>query len=198
MLIEQLLDDPLEQLAAWIDEATKAGIREPNAMSLATTTADGQPSVRVVLAKGVVDGKVQFFTNYESRKGRELVANPRAAVVFHWVDLGRQVRLEGRVEKVSAATSAAYFATRPRGSQLAAWASRQSRPLSGYGELLAELEAVQRRFGDHEPIPCPPEWGGFALRPDACEFWLNMPSRMHDRVSFERQAGAWRKVQLAP
>lgn len=198
MLIEQLNADPMAQLAQWIADATAAGIREPNAMALATATPDGRPSVRIVLAKGVVDGAVQFYTNYESRKGRELLANAHAAVVFHWVDLGRQVRVEGKVSKLSAAASAAYFASRPRGSQLAAWASQQSRPLAGYGELEQELQRVHERFGDRDPVPCPPHWGGFVLRPESCEFWLNMPSRMHDRVGFERRDGAWHKVQLAP
>ena len=197
-LIDQLGNDPLHDLDRWIREAEASGVKEPNAMALATATKDGRPSVRIVLAKGIESDAVHFFTNYESRKAEELSENPRASAVFHWVTLSRQVRLEGTVVRLSAEESQAYFATRPRGSQIAAWASHQSQTVTSYAALTTEFEQLHKRFGETALVPCPPHWGGFALTPTLCEFWLGMPSRLHDRVKFERSGAAWLKRQLAP
>lgn len=198
MTLKDLLgNDPLAALATWIDEASKAGFREPNAMALASVAKDGRPSVRIVLAKDVQSEGVQFFTNYESRKATELMAHPDAAATFHWVVMERQVRVEGVVEKVSRAVSEAYFATRARDSQLAAWASPQSQSIHGYDELMTQFDVMKSRF-DPGPVPCPPHWGGFILMPRSIEFWQGLPNRLHDRLRFERQDKAWITRQLAP
>lgn len=197
-LIEELGDDPLKALRLWIADAARTGTREPNAMALGTVDAEGRPSVRIVLAKGVERDTVQFFTNYESRKAGELAVNPRSAATFHWVDAARQVRLEGEVRRTSPEVSRAYFATRPRGSQLAAWASAQSKSIATYDELVRSFREVESRFGVDGDVPCPPHWGGYELTPRMCEFWLGKPNRMHDRVVFERSATGWVKRQVAP
>ncbi len=188
--------DPFRQFEAWFDAAREAGLPLAEAMTLATASADGAPSARVVLLKGVDSGFV-FFTNQESRKGRELDANPSAALVFHWQPLGRQVRVEGAVERVSVAESAEYFATRPRGAQLGAWASPQSEPLADRAEL---EERLARVAGEHEggDVPVPPFWGGFRLVPARLEFWQHQDDRLHDRFAYERDGDAWRITRLAP
>jgi pyridoxamine 5'-phosphate oxidase len=196
-LIDTLGPDPLDEIARWIADAAAKGRKEPNAMALATATKAGVPSVRIVLAKGIEAGAVQFFTNYESRKGREIEANPEAAATFLWADDARQIRIEGRLARLSRAASEAYFATRARGSQLSAWASPQSRELPDYAALLAAQAAVEARFGDG-PVPCPPHWGGFGLTPRTVEFWQGLPSRLHDRVLLERAGDRWTRRQLAP
>jgi pyridoxamine 5'-phosphate oxidase len=196
-LIETVQPDPLAQLSLWLDEAQARGLKESNAMTLATTTPDGRPSARIVLCKGIHDGAVVFFTNYLSRKGVELDANPQGALCFHWVEFGRQVRIQGRVERVSRAESEAYFATRPRGSQLGAWASRQSQRLNFYDELSRAFDEFEREFAGRE-VPCPPHWGGYRLVPDRCEFWLAMSSRLHDRIVYMSSARGWEKHQLFP
>jgi pyridoxamine 5'-phosphate oxidase len=192
-----LASDPLEQFRHWFADAT-ARLDVPEAMALATAAPDGAPSLRMVLLKGFDERGLAFYSHYTSRKGRELEANPQAALLFHWRPLGRQIRIEGRVEHVSDAESDAYFATRPRDAQLGALASRQSEPLGSRAELydrLAELE------GDLAggPVPRPATWGGFLLVPAAWEFWQHGESRLHDRFRYELEpAGGWRIERLFP
>jgi pyridoxamine 5'-phosphate oxidase len=190
--------EPLDRVRAWYDEAVAAGLPEANAMALATASPDGVPSVRIVLLKGIDDRGIRFFTNYESRKARDLAANPRAAVALYWQPLGRQVRMEGPVERLTAEESDAYFATRDRGSRLGAWASRQGSVIAGREVLDAALaEAAARYPGDE--VPRPGYWGGYRLFPDAIELWEGRPNRLHDRVHFVRGAdGGWRSVRLSP
>jgi len=190
--------EPFALFSAWLREAEGSELNDPNAMSLATCTPGGLPSVRMVLLKGLDERGFVFFTNKESRKGGELLANPHAALLFHWKSLRRQVRIEGRVEEVTAAESDAYYATRPRLSRLGAWASSQSRPLSGRAELEAALAAADTRFpaGD---IPRPDYWGGFRVLPEHVEFWHDMPFRLHDRRLFHAEpGGGWRSESLFP
>jgi pyridoxamine 5'-phosphate oxidase len=181
---------PLQQLAAWLDEARAAGVAQPDAMTLATASADGSPSARIVLLRGLDDRGAVFYTNAESRKGRELLENPRAALVFHWEPLGRQVRIEGTVERVDDEESDAYFASRPLPSRLGAWASDQSRPIES-------REALMARFGDG-PVPRPPQWYGFRVVPDAVEFWEHGAHRLHDRIRYSRAGASWIGERLAP
>jgi pyridoxamine 5'-phosphate oxidase len=188
--------EPYELFGRWLAEAIAAGVHEPNAVVLATVAADGQPSARMVLLKGVDDGLV-FYTNQASRKGEELAANPRCAILVPWHPLERQVRVEGVAEKVSAAEADAYFAQRPRGAQVGAWASPQSRVVASRAELTESYGLVQDRFGAG-PVPRPPHWGGYRVRPHAVEFWQGRPGRMHDRLRYEREGGGWRVVRLAP
>jgi pyridoxamine 5'-phosphate oxidase len=187
---------PLPKLRRWLARPEAAGLPEPGAMALATASPDGRPSVRIVLHRGWSGEGLRFFTNYDSRKARELAANPHAAVVFWWVSLGRQVRVEGRVEPLPPAESDAYFAARPRGNQLGAWASPQSRPVDP-GELLARYRTVAKQFRGR-PVPRPPRWGGYRLVPDRVEFWLARPSRMHERELWVRGRGGWRRTVLGP
>ena len=190
--------DPLSIVAGWYGEAAAAGIAEPEAAALATATPDGRPSVRFVLIKGFGADGVRFFTNYESRKGRELAANPRAAIAIHWHPLRRQVRLEGPVEPLPAEDSDAYFASRGRGSRLGAWASPQGREIPSRAWLEARVEEVGRRHPGEE-IPRPAFWGGYSLRPDAIELWEGRENRLHDRRQFVlRSDGGWDEVRLAP
>lgn len=189
--------DPLHQFEVWFAEAGEAGVEVPEAMALATATAEGRPSARMVLLKQADERGFAFHTNYESRKGDELAANPQAALLFHWRPLGRQVRVEGRVERMPAKESEEYFRTRPLGSRLAAWASPQSRPLAGRAELEQLYEAASARFPG-EDVPLPPHWGGFRLVPDAYEFWEHAENRLHDRVRYGRDGDRWRRERLAP
>ena len=175
-------EEPLAQLEAWLAEAREA-VPQPDVMALATADGDGRPSARMVLLRGVDRRGVTFFTNRDSRKGRELRANPRAAAVVHWWELGRQVRVEGPVEELSDAESRAYWATRPRGSQIAAWASRQSEPLSGRDELDASVAEAEARFAGGD-VPLPPFWGGYRIVPESIELWQHRDSRLHDRVRY--------------
>ena len=189
--------EPLRQFERWFAEARAAGVAAPEAMALATATAGGLPSVRMVLLKGADERGFDFYTNYESRKARELEANPQAALLFHWRRLGRQVRIEGQVARIPDGESEAYFRTRPLESRLAAWASPQSRPLASRDELDGlYAEAVARFPGDE--VPLPPQWGGFRLQPDSYEFWQHGDDRLHDRVRYEREDGVWRRERLAP
>jgi pyridoxamine 5'-phosphate oxidase len=166
-------------------------------MALATATADGAPSARMVLLKGVDEAGFVFYTGYDSRKAAELAENPRAAIVFYWRPLGRQVRIEGTVERVPEEDSAAYFATRPRGSQLAAWASEQSRSLPSRDDLERRYAEVEREYEDSE-VPLPPHWGGYRLRPEAIEFWQHRENRLHERVLYTRAREGWRRQLLDP
>ena len=192
------MSDPLVQFGQWYEHAVAAGLPEPEAMALATATPDGAPSVRFVLLKGIDERGVDFYTNYESRKGRELAANPRAALAVLWKPLQRQVRLEGPVEVLTPAESDAYFATRSRGSQLGAWASRQSESIPDREWLEARLAEADARYPDDE-IPRPEYWGGYRLVPDAIEFWEGRPNRLHDREAFTRGSdGAWHARRLSP
>jgi pyridoxamine 5'-phosphate oxidase len=191
----------MRQFRTWLDEALAAKIDEPTAMTLSTVdTATGQPSSRVVLLKGLPeDAGFLFFTNYDSHKGRELAAQPLAALNFFWPALERQVRVEGRVEKASAEVSTDYFRSRPRGSQLGAWASPQSQPVPDRADLEAREQAVESRFAGQDSLPRPPHWGGYVLRPTRIEFWQGRPSRLHDRLQFDLQDdGSWQISRLAP
>ena len=190
------VDDPIATLRRWLDEA-RVAVGEPHAMTLATATPDGRPSARVVLLRGFDERGLTFFTNRSSRKGVELMANPRAAAAIHWWELGRQVRVEGVVEEVSQEESVAYWETRPRASRIAAWASPQSQPLVDPAELDARVAAVELRFGGNE-VPLPPFWGGYRLVPDVIELWTHRENRLHDRLRYERDGPGWRRERLAP
>jgi pyridoxamine 5'-phosphate oxidase len=194
---EDLQPDPLGQLAAWYEDAVARRVPEADAMALATADAAGRPSVRIMLLKGIAPDGVRFFTNYESRKGRELLANPRGALAIHWAPLGRQVRLEGPVEPLPADESDAYYASRPLGSRLGAWASRQGTVLASREELEARVRDAEARYADGPPRPA--YWGGFRLAPEAIEFWQARTSRLHDRFHYLPVAdGGWRIERLSP
>jgi pyridoxamine 5'-phosphate oxidase len=188
--------DPLRQVAAWYADAVAAGLAQPESMALATTTPDGRPSARMVLLRGHDDHGVVFFTNRKSRKARELADNPRAALVLYWQPLHRQVRIEGVVEELTTDESAAYFATRPRGSQVAAWASAQSRPISDRDELERLYREADARFSSE--VPLPPFWGGYRVVPESIELWQGRENRLHDRIRYERQGGRWTMTRLQP
>lgn len=189
---------PITQLDRWLKEAIAASHPEPNAMTLATTTKDGDPAARVVLLKGLDERGLVFFTSYESDKGRQLVDNPRACACFFWVLLQRQVRITGGVTKVTRQESEAYFGSRPRESQLGAWASSQSAVLADRARLEASMAEVTLRFGEGE-IPCPPQWGGFRIAVDRMELWQGRPSRLHDRLRYTRTGEAsWGIERLSP
>lgn len=196
-LDEQASDpDPLKQFELWLDQAIAAQLPEPNAMTLATVGEGGRPSTRVVLIKGLDARGIVWFTNYNSRKGRELAANPFAALQFHWVELERVVRIEGRAEKVSEAESDAYYASRPLDSRIGAWASPQSEVISSRAQLVAEAARYGAKFLLNPPRP--PHWGGYRLVPDRWEFWQGRASRLHDRLRYRLDAGAWVRERLAP
>lgn len=193
-----VLSSPLAQFDRWFQEALDAQLTEPNAMTLATATRDGRPSARTVLLKGVDKEGFVFFTNYESRKGQELADNPQAALLFTWLELERQVRIEGMIERISAEASEAYFQSRPKGSQIGAWVSPQSRVISGRDVLEAKQLALEAEYANAEVLPRPAFWGGYRLLPDTVEFWQGRPSRLHDRILYRRFAGAWKIERLAP
>jgi pyridoxamine 5'-phosphate oxidase len=191
------LPDPIRRFAEIFAQVQKTALPEPTAMVLATAGADGRPAARVVLLKGFDENGFVFYTNLESRKGRELAANPLAALCFHWPPLEQQVRIEGRVEKVSDAEAEAYFAARPRGAQIGAWASRQSRVLTTREELEARVKALEEKFAGTK-VPRPPFWSGFRVIPERIEFWQSRASRLHDRTVYVRQNGAWIIEKLYP
>ena len=189
--------DPMQQFAQWLDEAFKAQVPEPNAMTLATVGSDLRPSTRVVLIKGYDERGISWYTNYDSRKGRQLAGNPFAALQFHWVELERVVRIEGRVEKVSDEESDAYFATRPLDSRIGAWASPQSQVIDGRSVLVTNAAYYGTKFLLQPPRP--PHWGGYRLVPEQWEFWQGRKSRLHDRLRYQRQPdGSWLRERLAP
>jgi pyridoxamine 5'-phosphate oxidase len=194
---ETVASDPFPTIRAWLDKARALKLVNYNAMTLATSTADGQPSARIVLLKELRERGLVFHTNYLSRKGRELTVNPRAAAVLWWRELERQIRVEGTVRKLDPAESDAYFASRPRGSQLGAWASEQSAAISGRDELERRLEAVEQQYRN-ATIPRPPHWGGFELVADGVELWVERSDRLHERTIFCHDGAVWRSQHLAP
>ncbi|WP_436493527.1 pyridoxamine 5'-phosphate oxidase [Actinokineospora sp. HUAS TT18] len=188
-----------EQLQGWLDAAKRAGVAEPNAMVLATADSDGKPSSRTVLAKGLDERGLVFFTNYTSAKSHDLLATRYASATFPWYAMHRQATIRGTVEKVSAAETAEYWAKRPRGSQLGAWASPQSIVVNGRATLDAALANVERRFANSETVPVPPHWGGWRIQPEVVEFWQGRQDRMHDRLRYQQtRDGAWRVQRLGP
>ena len=196
MLEHELDPDPLAQFSRWFEEARATGVRFPETMTLATASPDGRPSARMVLLKGADERGYVFYTNRDSRKGRELAANPHAALVLYWQALGRQVRIEGRVEEVGFDESAAYWATRPLPSRLSAWASPQSEAVGSRAELEASVDEIATDFGDDPPLP--PFWGGYRVVPEAIELWEHRDDRLHDRVLYTRDGERWRLERLAP
>lgn len=189
--------EPADQFRRWFDEAVSFGVHEPNAMALATVSAQGAPSVRIVLLKDFDTDGFTFFTNYTSHKGHDLAANPHASAVFYWREQERQVRVDGAVHKLPADQSEAYFHTRPREAQIGAWASHQSAPLASRHALEAQFQEIRDRYQD-QPIPLPPFWGGYLIVPSVVEFWQGRGGRLHDRLVYRRQNDQWQLVRLSP
>jgi len=194
----QIPDSPFVLFNEWFLQAGELGVLEPNAMVISTVSADNKPSSRVVLLKGIEDEGFIFYTNYESRKGKELEHNPYISVLFFWPEAERQIRIEGKVSKISTETSKAYFVSRPRESQLGAWASEQSKPISSREELEQRFKEVEQRFQESDTIPMPNHWGGYAVSPASIEFWQGRVGRLHDRIIYEKHGDAWTKQRLNP
>lgn len=190
--------DPLVQFHRWFQEALTAQIPEPNAMTLATATREGRPSARIVLVKSADARGFVFFTNYESKKGRELGENPQAALLFNWLELERQIRIEGRVEKTDPKESETYFQSRPKGSQIGAWTSPQSLAIPGRDMLTDKQQALETQYASADVLPLPPFWGGYRVIPDTIEFWQGRPSRLHDRIRYFLDGNEWKIERLAP
>lgn len=198
-LLESQVDaDPIAQFGLWLAQATEAGLAEPNAMVLATADSDGKPSARTVLLKGLDERGFVFFTNQQSRKAEDLAVNPYCALVFPWHAMERQVRVEGTASKLPSAEVDAYFASRPRGSQLGAWASQQSQPVESREELDLQYESYERQWPEGTEISTPYFWGGYRINPTAFEFWQGRTSRLHDRLAYYRQDGSWKLRRLQP
>lgn len=195
---KEVAPDPVSQFSRWFSEAMASGITEPNAMTLATATADGKPSARIMLLKGFEEKGFIFYTNYLSRKGQEITKNPSAALVFFWQELERQVRIEGTIEKIDEKESERYFHSRPRGSQIGAHASPQSREISGRDVLQKNLEQLEEKYGDTVQIPKPPHWGGYLVKPSYIEFWQGGQGRLHDRIAYRLKNSYWEIIRLAP
>ncbi len=193
-----VLPDPVSQFAVWFGEAMNSALPEPNAMTLATATPDGRPSARTVLLKGFNHEGFVFYTNYESRKGQELTLNPHAALLFTWLELERQIRIEGTVEKLDPEESRIYFQSRPKESQIGAWASPQSRAIDGRNVLESRVSELQNEYASEAVLPLPSFWGGFRLKPGLVEFWQGRESRLHDRICYTRAGDKWKIVRLAP
>jgi pyridoxamine 5'-phosphate oxidase len=193
-----VLSDPVKQFEKWFDEALKAGVAEPNAMSLATVNAAGKPSLRIVLLKGIENGHFIFYTNYQSKKGIELENNPACAVTFFWPDIERQVRIEGVAERVDIQASETYFQSRPRGSQIGAWSSPQSSIIKDRHILEERVSQIEKKFEGQPLLPRPQQWGGYRIKPLLIEFWQGRTSRLHDRIQFTWIDDAWKINRLAP
>lgn len=190
-------ENPIDKFNVWFQEAASQEINDPNAMALATVDGFGRPSVRMILLKGISNGKFVFFTNANSRKGQHLKANDHVSLCFHWKSLRRQVRIEGATQEVSPQEADAYFASRPVGSQIGAWASKQSEKLNSRAELEEEMAKYAMKFGD-DPVPRPPHWKGYEVEPDYMEFWQEQPFRLHDRLVYVREDGIWTQMRLYP
>lgn len=195
----EILEDPIQQFGIWFQEALDSEIKEPNAMTLATSTRDGIPSARIVLLKGFDEKGFVFYTNYESQKGRELLDNPQAALVFSWLDLQRQIRINGKVVKLSSELSERYFQSRPKGSQIGAWVSPQSEVIKNRNVLEEKKQLLEKQYADVDKLPRPESWGGFVVIPRSIEFWQGRSSRLHDRMAYTLDTeGRWRIDRLAP
>lgn len=198
LLEKALQDDPIEQFKLWFDQALEANVPEPNAMTLATADSDGKPSARIVLLKGIGQDGFVFYTNYQSHKGKELKENPQAALVFHWHQLQRQIRIEGQVEMINEEASTTYFQSRPKGSQIGAWASPQSQAIGSRKLLEDNVRRLENEYKDVEQLPRPSHWGGYRVIPEKIEFWQGRSSRLHDRIQYEKEGKKWKVSRLAP
>jgi pyridoxamine 5'-phosphate oxidase len=197
--MQDVADDPMQQFNIWFEQAVQADVKEPNAMTLATANTQGRPSARIVLLKGVRDNSFVFYTNYNSQKGQELSENPYAALVFNWLTLEKQIRISGKVRPLDRADSEAYFQSRPKGSQIGAWASPQSQIIEDRQLLEDNVENLKTQYAEAEQLPCPPHWGGFEVLPDEIEFWQGRSSRLHDRIVYRKESdGSWKIERLAP